>query len=150
MYGQICGSICLMHRNAKKSKSGPSRNQSSTMSENCVVFTSLGQMMKNLNKRWRMRGESWKFRCQQQCFADFNVVRTGKPVAQLKNTRQKKRLYCWSRWIYEEKHERISSRESWRSYCRKRYDFIESLSLGAQIYSYASSCEHTRCKGSSG
>ena len=36
MWGQICGSICLMHRNAKKSKNGPSRNQNSIMSEDCV------------------------------------------------------------------------------------------------------------------
>ena len=27
MYGQICGSICLMHRNAKQSKNGSSRKQ---------------------------------------------------------------------------------------------------------------------------
>ena len=33
MYGQICGSICLMHRNGKRSKSGLSRNQSSIMPE---------------------------------------------------------------------------------------------------------------------
>ena len=31
---------------------------------------------------------SLKFRCQPQCFANCNVTSTGKPVAQLKNTRQ--------------------------------------------------------------
>ena len=35
-----------------------------------------------------MRVESWKFRCQPQCLANFNETSTGKPVAQLKNTRQ--------------------------------------------------------------
>ena len=35
--------------NAKRNKSGPSRNQSSIMLENYVVSSSLGQMMKNLN-----------------------------------------------------------------------------------------------------
>ena len=37
----------------------------------------------------KIRVESWKFRCQLQCFANFNVISTGKPVAQLKNTRPK-------------------------------------------------------------
>ena len=41
MYGQICGSICLMQREAKRSKSGLSRNQSSIMPEDHVVFISL-------------------------------------------------------------------------------------------------------------
>ena len=67
--GQKCGNICLTSRNAKKNKSGLSRNRSSTMLENCVVFTSLIQMMKNSRIPWRMRVESWKFRCQQQCLA---------------------------------------------------------------------------------
>ena len=49
------------------------------------------------------------------------------------------RLYCWSRWIYEETHGRISSQESRRSYCRKRDEFIESLQYGAKFYAYASS-----------
>ena len=39
---------------------------------------------------------------------------------------------------------------SWRSHCRKRYEFIRSLQSSAQIYSYASSNENTRWKGSSG
>ena len=38
MYGQICGSICLMQRKAKRSRSGLSRNQSSKMPEDRVVF----------------------------------------------------------------------------------------------------------------
>ena len=32
--------------------------------------------------------ESWKFRCQQQCLVDFNIISTGKLVAQLDNTRR--------------------------------------------------------------
>ena len=47
-------------------------------------------------------------------------------------------MHCWGRWIYEEAHGRISSQVSWRSCCRKRNEFIESLQSGAQIYSYAS------------
>ena len=67
--GQRFGKTCLTSRNAKKNKSGLSRNRSSTMLENCVVFTSLIQMKKNSRISWRMRVESWKFRCQQQCLA---------------------------------------------------------------------------------
>ena len=64
MYGQICGSICLRQRSAKQSKSGSSRNQSSIMPDNCVVSSSLNQMMMNLNIPWETLVESWKFRCQ--------------------------------------------------------------------------------------
>ena len=64
--------------------------------------------------------------------------------------RTKISLYCWSRWICEETHGRISSQESRRSYCRQRDEFTESIQFGAQIYCYASSNENTRCKGRSG
>ena len=37
VYGQICGSICLMQRNTKRRKSGLSRNQCSRMPDNYVV-----------------------------------------------------------------------------------------------------------------
>ena len=40
-------SICLMQRKAKRSKSGPSRNQNSIMQDNYVVSSSLNPMMKN-------------------------------------------------------------------------------------------------------
>ena len=58
MYGQICGSKCLMHRNEKQTKSGLSRNQSSIMPENYVVSSSLNRMMNNfffLKKKNTMR-----------------------------------------------------------------------------------------------
>ena len=67
MYGQICGSMCLMQRNGKRSKSGRSRNQNSIMPDDYVVSSSLNQMMKNLNTPWKTLAESLKFRCQQQC-----------------------------------------------------------------------------------
>ena len=45
---------------------------------------------------WRIQGshekcarESWKFRCQLRCLANFNVTSTGKPVAQLKEHKTK-------------------------------------------------------------
>ena len=41
---------CLTRRNAKKSKRGLSKNQSLTMPDNCVVFTSLIQLTKNARK----------------------------------------------------------------------------------------------------
>ena len=72
------GKICLMCRNERTSKSGLSRNRSSTMPENCVVFTSLVLVVRNSRISWKMRIESWKFRCQPQCFAKFNVRGTGK------------------------------------------------------------------------
>ena len=49
MHGQICGSICLMQRKAKQSKSELSKNESSIMPDNFVVSSSLTQKMKNSN-----------------------------------------------------------------------------------------------------
>ena len=59
-------------------------------------------------------------------------------------------LYCWSWRIYENPNGWKSSQISWRSHCRKRDEFIKSLQSSAQIYSFASSNENTRYKGSSG
>ena len=39
---------------------------------------------------------------------------------------------------------------SWRPYCRKRKQFTTAWKYGSQIYSYASSYENSRSKGSSG
>ena len=39
------------------------KNRRLTMQENCKVFISL------IQKLFNMRGESWKFRCQQHCLA---------------------------------------------------------------------------------
>ena len=47
--GQMCGSICLIHRNTKKSNNGPSRNPNSKMPEGYVLFSLLNMMMKNSN-----------------------------------------------------------------------------------------------------
>ena len=56
MCGQICGSICLMHQNAKRSKSGPSRNRSSIISDNYVVSDDeeFRHTMKNARRKWEI------------------------------------------------------------------------------------------------
>ena len=69
IYGQICGSICLMQRRRKQNKDGLSRNQSSKMPDNCEEYSSLNQMTKSSSSQWKPLVESWKFRCQQQCLA---------------------------------------------------------------------------------
>ena len=81
MYGQICGSTCLMLQNAKRSKSGSSRNQSSIMPDSYVVSSSLNWMMNNLNTPWKTLVESWKFRCQRQCLVKHLQIDAAKPDA---------------------------------------------------------------------
>ena len=71
MYGQICGKICLMQRKAKRSKSGLSRNQSSSMSDNWKECSPSNQPTKNSSSQWKPLVESRKFRCQQQCLAKY-------------------------------------------------------------------------------
>ena len=53
MFGQICGSICLMHRNAKRRKNGLSRNQSSIMPVNYVASSSLNLRMRTSRTSWK-------------------------------------------------------------------------------------------------
>ena len=53
MCGQKSGNTCPMHRNAKRSKSGLSRNQSSIMPEDYVVFTSWILKMRNSRTSWK-------------------------------------------------------------------------------------------------
>ena len=67
MYGQICGSVCLMHQNEKRGKSGLSRNINSIMPENYFLSSSLKLKMRNSRTSWKTLVERWKFPCQQQC-----------------------------------------------------------------------------------
>ena len=59
------------------------------MLENCVVFTSLIQLVK-INSRisWKTRVECWKFRCQVQCLAKLDARSTGRLAALKRSARQ--------------------------------------------------------------
>ena len=87
--GQRFGKICRKRRNAKKSKSGQSRHQSSTMPGDCVVFTSLILMMENSRISWKMLVECWNFRCQPQCHANFNLTSTGETCRKIEEHKTK-------------------------------------------------------------
>ena len=86
--GQRYGKTCQKQRNAKKSRSGLSKNRSLTKLEDCAVFTSLIQQMWSSNKLLKLRRKSWKFRCQQQCLARSGEESARKLVALLMLTRQ--------------------------------------------------------------
>ena len=135
---------------ASKRKSGLSRNQLSTMPEDCVVFISLILMMRNSRISWKMRVESGKFRCQPQCLTSFNVTTTGTPVAQLKNTRQNTLVLLKPDESMRKRMEGSPHKKSRRSHGCKRTKFTKSLQFDTQVYSDASSNENTRRKGSSG
>ena len=59
-------------------------------------------------------------------------------------------MYSGSWWIYKTAYGRSIAKSSWRSYCRKRKQFITALQFGSQIYSYASSYKNSSSKSSSG
>ena len=63
--------------------------------------------------------------------------------------KNKTRVHSGSWWIYENAYGNFIAALSSRPYCRKRREFITALQFGSQIYSYASSCEHS-CSESSG
>ena len=72
----------------RKTKAGYRKNQSLTTLEDCAILTSLIHMTWSSKKPFNMRGESWKFRCQQQCLARFGKESTRKLVALLMLPRQ--------------------------------------------------------------
>ena len=86
--GKRLGKICPMRRNVKRSKSGRSRNQSSTMPEDCVVFYFIDpddEEFKDIMKDARRKLEvpmptAMPCKLQRDKYRDV--------VAQLKNTRQ--------------------------------------------------------------
>ena len=120
-----------MHRNEKSSNSGQSRKQSSKMPGDCVVFSFSILMGKNSSVSWQKLVESLKFRCQQQCFVEFNFMSTGKPVAHSDSTGRNMpvSLRPTNPWGYAWK---VSKQEPWRPHLRKRCEFIESLQSSAQ------------------
>ena len=148
MYGQICGSTCLMQRKAKRSKSGLSRNRSSIMPEE-YVSSSLNQMMNNFNTPWKTLVESWKFRCQQQCFVKHQQSAAVKLAAVL-GTQDQICLYCRCRRIFDNTIGRCAAQVSRRSHLCERNKFIEPIHFGAEVYSDASSIKNTGCEGCSG
>ena len=72
----------------RKTKMGYRKNRSLTMVEGYEVFTSLIQQMRSSRKLFTMRGESWKFRCQQLCLARSGEESARKLVAPLMFARQ--------------------------------------------------------------
>ena len=80
----------FMSDSAKKKakKNGLSRNRSSTMPDNWEENSLLNHTMKNSSSQWKPLGESWKFRCQQQCLAKYRQRAVVKPTATLGNARQ--------------------------------------------------------------
>ena len=94
--------------------------------------------------------ESWKFRCQQRCFVNFNFMSTGRLVAQLKNTGQNtlvvlKPMNLWGNaWkdLFTRIMKIILQEKGW-------IHWVATIWC-ANIIPLHSSNKNTRCKGSSG
>ena len=112
------------------------------MPENCVVYSPLILMMDSFRILWRIRVESWRFRCQQQCLAEPNAKSTGKPAA-LRKIVRKIRLHCRSRRIDEKRMEGTLH----KGYIAGRgINSLNHYNIVHKIYSSASSNHSTRCK----
>ena len=149
MYGQVCGSSCSLQQKREQNKDGQSRNQNSKTPDNWEEYSSLSQTTKNSNSQWKPLVESWKFRCQQQCYAKYRFRAVEKPTAILE-TQDKTRLCCRCRRIHETKARRSWTQTSSRSHYCKRDEFFYSSQSCSQIHSDASSIKNSRCKGGSG
>ena len=94
--------------------------------------------------------ESVKIRCQQECFVDFNLISTGKPVAQLDNSKTKHACIVEADESMRIRMEGSQSKNHEEHISGKGVNSLSHFNLGAQIYSYASSHENARSTGSSG
>ena len=113
MCGQICGSVCLMHRSEKQSKNELSRNQNSKMAD--------------------ING-SRKSPMPPAMPCKTPVSCRGETCRNIREKQDQICLYCRCRRIFENTIGRSTAQVSWRS-----HRFIEPLQLGAQVYSDASS-----------
>ena len=66
------------------------------------------------------------------------------------DSKNKACMYRGGSWVHETTFGIISTERSWRSHRRQRIQFDDTLQLGSQVYSDASSDENSRCEGSSG
>ena len=105
---------------------------------------------RNSNIPSRMLVRNWKHQWLLLCPAKLS--RAIRIVGMVHPTKLKNKtcVYSGSSWIYKNAHGRIIAESSWRPYCRKRRQYTTALKFGSQIYSYASSCENSNSKGSSG
>ena len=103
LYGQICGSICLMYRKAKRSKNGNAR---------------------------RLRGILTKFQCQQQCLVKHQQTAEVKPAAILGKARPNTLALSMPTklWEYDWK---VCRTGITKITSLKRNKFIEPLQFGA-------------------
>ena len=89
--GQRFGKICGKRRNAKKSKSGLSKNRGLTMPEqlrDIYFIDPSDEEFKDIMKKKKTLVESSKCRCQLQCLAKLDARSTGRPVALKRSARQ--------------------------------------------------------------
>ena len=111
-----------------------SKNQSLTILEGCEVITSLIQQMRSSKKLLNMRGESWKFRCQQLCFARPGEENTRKLVALLMHSQDKIRMHRWSRRIHEKAFGRNSTQTIMKTTLQEKESIIEPLQSREQVF----------------
>ena len=143
MYGQTSGSICLMHRSARNSKSGLSRKQNSIMPEVYVVFSLLNLMMNESNVHWKMLVESWEIPisaampCRLQLYQHRETCGT---------VGQHKTKYACIVEADESMRIRMegSHNKNHEYHVAEKFEFIEALRSCAQIFAYAWSHENTR------
>ena len=118
--------------------------------EYCAVFTSLIQQMRNSKKLSNMRGESWKFRCQQQCLASPKVERSTGGVCAPCICKKKYACIVEADESTRKRMEGLLHTDHEDHIAGKRNQFIEPLQSRTQIYPYASSDENSGRKSSSG
>ena len=138
-----------MRRNAKKSKSGRSRNQSSTIPELCFVYYFMDpddeefkEIMKNARRKMEiptpaaMLCKLQREKYRETCRVEEHKTKYACVAGAAESVR--KRMEGYPHKNHED------------HMCKKRDKFIESQRIGAQIYYCASSNENTRCRCSSG
>ena len=122
----------------KRGKSGHTKSQNSIMPENYEEFISLTLRTRSEKRPSRMLARNGKHQWLPLCLA--RQTRTVSMVWLVVNPK---------RWIHKTACGKIFTESSWRPYCRKGGQFTAALQFGTQIYSYTSSHENSRSRGSS-
>ena len=142
-YRPKCGNICLTHQNVKRNKSELLRNQSSIMPEDCVGFyfidledEEVKDIMRNARRKLEIPMPT------VNAFVKLLLCRSSRGICRaIGGHKTKYACIVEADESMSIRMEGSSSQISWRSHCRKRYDFMKSLQSSARFFLCLKQCK---------
>ena len=141
MHGQERGRKLVKPLRIEKKQERAKEKPNLTMLENSEEFTLLIQMTENIQNFSKTQEENWKERMVHPSVT--------KVTQSNGNKKEFKTMYGCTVESHESTRQRaepLQSQNSWRSHCKKRSYFFDTLQFGAQICSGTTSDEDSGCK----